>query len=624
MFISKSKFNQLALKVEEFDNRFEKTAPLESFEGEKGKRAAYALNLCMVSVSQIVDYSDIYILEQEYDAILNNLNLQEFPKDEPLLKVLKEILDTVTFFRIQEGDKKFIEKEYQHKMKNAIWSAIPNPTVILSGGHPAAIAINLVTQIGIGYMNYRKNKSQYVLEKEKQEWELERSAIDQFNALRRDLFETAWRLSDTYNFKDALRLTEKQINQYNSMIIDPISLRRYERLDSVSKDFGAFPPFWYHKGNAAREIFIEKEFGEDSIKFKEYALEDFRKFNEIHIPLMREDVLAASCAMEHISLLDVTENRPEIENLLKKAISLAGNNFDILQMCVLVYSSIGKIEDATQILQRLINENYNIEMNGPFLSRIYCKYENDELKYNILAKRIGDINVLPWNKDGSEEEIGDLYRENKEKYKERFHQIVRGFDLFLDEFASEYLTDFITEYEREDKSIDKIMFFRDKDLYLIVTDNLNEMFSQLYKFFGSDLKTWSDSLFNIASGASIQLNKFKLSYKEVCDFISERSRGKGKQPRLHFHREDHPQNQEVCEKIEDLFKEMKEVHSCVLEEMKLRFKHGISMKVIAEHGDNIKKAIEDWYKKHYKSLPLIESIKDTTTDNTLKLFFSND
>ena len=34
-------------------------------------KAAYALNMCTVSVSQIIDYSDLNILEQEYEAILN-------------------------------------------------------------------------------------------------------------------------------------------------------------------------------------------------------------------------------------------------------------------------------------------------------------------------------------------------------------------------------------------------------------------------------------------------------------------------------------------------------------------------------------------------------------------------
>ena len=44
---------------------------------EEKLRAAYVLNMCTVSVSQIVDYNDEYILEQEYEAILNNLNLEQ-------------------------------------------------------------------------------------------------------------------------------------------------------------------------------------------------------------------------------------------------------------------------------------------------------------------------------------------------------------------------------------------------------------------------------------------------------------------------------------------------------------------------------------------------------------------
>ena len=136
--------------------------------------AAYALNLCTVSVSQIVDYSDLVILEQEYEAILNNLNLENFPKDEALLDILKQILDTVTFFRIQEGDKKFIDREYQQKMKNAIWSAVPKIGLIVAGGNPITMAISLASQVGIGYMNYRKEKAKNQLEYEKQIKEYEK------------------------------------------------------------------------------------------------------------------------------------------------------------------------------------------------------------------------------------------------------------------------------------------------------------------------------------------------------------------------------------------------------------------------------------------------------------------
>lgn len=64
---------------------------------EEKIKVAYALNLCTVSVSQIVDYNDVNFLEHEYDAILNNLNLEQMPKDEPLLNILKQLLDVITF-----------------------------------------------------------------------------------------------------------------------------------------------------------------------------------------------------------------------------------------------------------------------------------------------------------------------------------------------------------------------------------------------------------------------------------------------------------------------------------------------------------------------------------------------
>ena len=75
---------------------------------EDKTRAAYALNMCMVSVSQIVDYEDTNVLDQEYDAILNNLNLEKIPKDEALLHILRQLLDTITYFKIQEGGSEMV------------------------------------------------------------------------------------------------------------------------------------------------------------------------------------------------------------------------------------------------------------------------------------------------------------------------------------------------------------------------------------------------------------------------------------------------------------------------------------------------------------------------------------
>jgi hypothetical protein len=446
----------------------------ENFTERQKLEAAYALNLCTVSVSQIVDYNDIYILEQEYDAILNNLNIQNIIHDEALLSVLKQILDTITFFKIQEEDKKFIEKEYQSKMKNAIWSAVPNLSVVIAGGNPITMAIGMATQIGIGYMSYRKTKSALATEREKQEWELQRSAIEQFAALQRELFETAWRLSDRYDFDDRLRLTEKQIKRYNQILLDPDPLRRYERLDAKSNVFEAFPPFWYYKGNAAKEIAAKYKGNKDvAVAYTEKALENYRKFDEIYVELMREDLIAASCALEHIALLDIKKDTVEIKKLLDRAMRLAGENSDVLQIAVLNYIALGQHSPAKDILRRLVNEDYNVSLNGLLLSRIYCKWDKNKAEYDILYDRIGEKNVIPWIEDDDEAD---------KKYIEiRQHESIIRFNQFIDLFTLKYREKYsqTVAYNKALKLQNQLEWCINTDITQFMVDNLNEYFSSL-------------------------------------------------------------------------------------------------------------------------------------------------
>lgn len=374
--------------------------PVENteLEDEEKRRAAYALNLCTVSISQIVDYDDENILEQEYQTILNNLNLENMPKDEALLNILKQILDTVTFFRIQEGDKAFIEKEYQHKMKNAIWSGIPNFGLIIAGANPFTMAVSLASQVGIGYMNYRKAKAENDLDKEKQEWKLQRAAIEQLNGLRRELFDASWRLADRYGFKDEYRLTEKQITQYNKILMDADDIRRYERLEAISDNFIAYPSFWYHFGHAANSI-AQKAFVEGNIdiygKYRELALKHFDKYLQSNkYALLREDQITSSCALEYIDLLDANTDRPRIKELLDCAIKMSGRDCDVLQLCAISYLRIGEIESAVDLLRYLVNEKYNTITNAQLLSTIYvsriieAKEAKFKVDYKILSKKV--------------------------------------------------------------------------------------------------------------------------------------------------------------------------------------------------------------------------------------------
>lgn len=440
----------------------------QNFTSEQIKQAAFALNLCTVSVSQIIDYSDLNILEQEYEAILNNLNLENFPKDEAFLDVLKHLLDTITFFRIQEGDKKFIEKEYQQKMKNAIWSAVPNFGVIIAGGlNPVSLGIALASQVGIGYMNYRKQKSQNDLEYEKQKWQLERSAIEQFNGLRRELFTTAWKIADNYNFPDEYRLTEKQIAQYDEILMDSNLFRKYERLESIKDKFEAYPPFWYFLGNAANSIaqeFLKEDsyfkndealfFKKDEIvsAYTKKAIDAFEKFESVNnMPLLRTDEFAASCALEHIDLLDFNNDAEKIRNLLQIALEYSENKNDVKQLCAMDYIKLGDYENAQKIFINLVAEDFNANTNAQILSQIYIA---DELKnhsgkylpdYLLLRRFVNSENVFPWPNEN--QNSAGLMQEFLEKQKEK---LAKEYLLVIKSVLEKYTIQFNRKFQTPD------------------------------------------------------------------------------------------------------------------------------------------------------------------------------
>jgi hypothetical protein len=363
-------------------------------------KVAYALNLCAVSISQIIDSKDMFVLKQEREAILNNLNLQNFVKHPALLEVLKRILDTITYLEIQAGDLSFIEKEYQHKLTNAIWSAVPSPGVLFAGGDPLTLTIAVAAQIGTGYMNYRRNKSQYVLDREKSEWELRRHEIEQLEGLRAQLFETAWKLSADYDFDDKYRLTQKQLSRYSEALLEPDPLKRHERLDVMSNKFDAFPPFWYYKGNAAMEVCRSERYAAFAAGYKNEALEAYNEFHKRHFEFLREDVIAASCCLEHISLLE--PNDVSIEKLLSQTMRLAGDNYDVLQQSIFVNLQLKKFDEVIPPLREMVANGYNLGLNGLLLSRTYFN-KSSRVEYEKLRAIAGDSNVLPWSDDAGDE-----------------------------------------------------------------------------------------------------------------------------------------------------------------------------------------------------------------------------
>ncbi len=522
------------------------------------RKAAYALNLCSVSVSQIVDYQDINIMEQEYEAILNNLNLENMPKDEALLDILTQILNVITFFRIQEGDKKLVEKRYEQKMKDAIWRAIPNPGVFITGGSPLSIGLSLAYSVGTGYMNYRNAKAENNLELEEEMWKLQRAAVEQLNGLRRELFTTAWRLADAYNYPDEFRLTESQIKHYNEILMDPDPVRRYDRLDYIKEYFEAYPSFWYHLGHAANAIVwtrlaklsVKDEQKVDGIiyyseeqnkiidevqPYVDIAKQCFEKYFDINeSELLRIDETVSTCALEYIDLLDpsIGEEKEKIIKYLDRAVKATGEKLDIMQLCAMKYVQLDETDKAIPLLTHLVAEDYNRVMNGQILSGIFVKayFETRDSKirfrYSLLQDRVGENYLFSIDADSFEESAEDFVLRQKALLQSQFKEV-------LDRLYEKYLIRFNKivpvvdsrkgdEYFTDDNLEERIADIRRKLPNgplesQIINANILEGFSCVI----ADLHKSLSSLSFTNDEEMYTKYRIKLSYTEIKDLIKE-------------------------------------------------------------------------------------------------------
>lgn len=433
-------------------------APLTLFR-KKQMRAACALNMCMVSLSQIVDYQDLEILKMEYDSVLNNLNLEKVVKDESLLKALQAIMDACHFYILHAKDKELLKKKQQARLKSALGNALGggNVIAIFGSGNPWAIAAGAAAMVGVAAVNYKSQRDKAKLENEIDEWQLERSALEQLHNLRRTLFETAWHFAEKYNYPDSWRLTEKQISVYNEIIRIPDPQTRYENLWLIKDNFDAYPIFWYSLGRAALETSdayrpdagdgerkreIAYGDGDESLqrKYRQKAFEAYEEFTRRHSEnnLMREDVIAASAYLDHAQLCD-PGTREGLANILKDtdlACQLAPMDEEILQSCAFRYLQLyaksedlrdwkgpdgqRKISDAVidlipqnaeKCLRFLLDRDFNPEVNGRALSLLYQQTKNKP-EYDVVKSMVSRrcplvyTRLFPWDKNSFLEDWG--------------------------------------------------------------------------------------------------------------------------------------------------------------------------------------------------------------------------
>lgn len=344
---------------------------------DEALEAAKALNYCEMSLFKIVSYNDRIVLDEEYSEIINNINLAKI-HDEEIIDLLKSLMDAISRFKLNEGDKAIFMKEYEEHVRNALYEGIGNLASlrILASGNPFIAAAGMAVNVGSAYANYRNNMGTYKRDLDKSLWDLQKTAILELNLVRKEFLSSSWKLMNKYKIPDKWRLTEKQMGLFVEATKDKDPSRRLRQLTRLKEDFDAYPPFDYYLGQAAQDL-----------KFYEIAMQAYDKFEREQMGFFREDNLYSSTLMNKIQMLNPASDRDTILRHLKTIEGQSPMDGRKNLFLGLWYVQFGKYKEARERFQTNIDNDFNITLNEMLLGDTYAA-EHDK---SSVIKLINDM-----------------------------------------------------------------------------------------------------------------------------------------------------------------------------------------------------------------------------------------
>ena len=318
-----------------------------------------SLNLIAVSLTHIMTYNDKVVLDQEYNTIINNLNLSNIP-DADIITLLQELMDLLISSKIQDHERDYIltrfDKNVQNELKNRVKSRIFNTDMVLN---PYAGVLTAVLSTGSFYFNYRSQMDAYAKEKEEGKWAIEAKTMQDINSFYKKLLKYSWELMRRYNLPDEWRLNEKQLSDYTDILKESDLERRYRKLKRIENSFQKFPPYWYYRGQAAQEIGKNDE-----------AIDCFNQFQQINQRILRKDPYAASVAMCK-TMLKVEQSDPA---MLKSDLDLILANSDDadwgnILFAALQYGRMGDSDAAGKLILRNLDNGHIAFIDSPDMIR---------------------------------------------------------------------------------------------------------------------------------------------------------------------------------------------------------------------------------------------------------------
>jgi hypothetical protein len=381
-------------------------------ENEDAFLAILALNYCHMSLYKITEYNDRVVLDEEYSNIINNINLSKI-KDPELINILKQLMDVLTEFKLDERSKEKLLKQYEKNVEGALYSSMAEGARSISApvdnkalmeaiaqkaaataatggvaaaasgpGAPvvaAATCAVVLVQAGSAYVSYRNAMKEYRAALDEAVWKLDDNAIKRINEINKTFLETYWKLMTKYKAPDKWRLTLGQFKDYFAIVKDEDEGRKYRNLVRLETDLGLFPPYWYFRGAAAQKI------GKKGDVLNCYAM-----YEKMRKGFFRQDKTYSSVVMLKIVETDYRDDLEALSGDLTNVVNQDRKDWRKRLFCAYKLIEYGQFQKAREQVQANIDSRRAVSVSRKALGDIYYLQNDKAHLEQLIDKTISD------------------------------------------------------------------------------------------------------------------------------------------------------------------------------------------------------------------------------------------
>jgi hypothetical protein len=383
----------------------------QSYAGEEDDAflAILALNYCHLSLVKIIEYNDRVVLDEEYNNIINNINLSKI-KDRELIDILKKLMDVLTQFKLDERSKEKLLKQYEKNVEGTLYSALKEggdvklnmsdvanivarqastaatagagATVLSGPAAPmvaAATGAIILVQVGSAYVNYRNALAAYREALDESVWKLESEAITRINEINKTFLETYWKLMTKYKAPDKWRLTLGQFNDYLTVLKEKDNSKKYRNLIRMENEFHLFAPYWYFRGAAAQKM------GK-----KDDVLHCYAMYNKVRKGFFRQDKTYSSAIMLKVVETNYSDNQKDLFVDLGEIVKQDRKDWRKRLFSAYKLIEYGHFQKAKDQVQANIDNDRAVSISRKTLGDIYYLEKDKDQLVNLINKTIND------------------------------------------------------------------------------------------------------------------------------------------------------------------------------------------------------------------------------------------